>query len=619
MMSQRQNYPIELLAPARDLSSGERAIDCGADAVYIGSERFSAREQAGNTLADIARLCDYAHKFWVRVYVAVNTLLYDHELAQAVDLIRDLYDMGADAIIIQDVGLLECALAPIPLIASTQMHNHTMERVRFLEQVGLSRVILARELSLEQIKAIRQETTIELECFVHGALCVGYSGQCYLSYALGGRSGNRGQCAQPCRKVYTLQDAHGKVIADHKHLLSLKDLNATSHLQALIDAGVTSFKIEGRLKDTAYVMNVVSYYRQQLDAIIAQQNLKRASSGISLPDFKPDINKTFNRGFTDYFLHQRDTVAALATPKFVGEALGKIDHLGNNYFTLKTSHRLIPGDGICFFDSGRRLQGTQIIQVQGEKNYPDKMQGLAIGLELYRNHDHAFLRSVEKSRTQRKIRLRMGWSETADGFRLQAWDEEDNTVSIDMPIDKVIADKAEQAQQQIRTSLTKLGTTDFICEQLTLNTDRHHFLPLSRLNALRRQLIERLVSERERCRIRHTARRAANEVPFPHTSLDYRGNVLNEKARAFYQRHGVVYLSAGAESGLDLTGEIVMTSKYCLRFELGLCGALLSQKGYHEPLVLIDEEQNRLQLRFDCHECTMNLILESRTSTRKNR
>lgn len=339
---------IELLAPAKNADAGIAAITCGADAVYIGAARFGAREQAGNLVADIERLARFAHRYWARVYVALNTLLFDDEFPEALRLIGELYDAGVDGLIIQDMGLLEYDLPPLPLIASTQTHNATPEKVAFLERVGFQRAILARELNLEQIRAIRAQTAnIELECFVHGALCVCYSGQCYLSYAIGGRSGNRGQCAQPCRKRYTLKDANGQILAQNRYLLSLKDMNRAAALRDLLEAGVTSFKIEGRLKDIAYVKNIVSYYRQQLDAILdaEPERFRRASSGRSSIDFTPNPEKTFHRGSTPYFLtDERDNVASLDTPKSIGEEIGAVAEIGAKYFTLSPLSSL-PGRG----------------------------------------------------------------------------------------------------------------------------------------------------------------------------------------------------------------------------------------------------------------------------------
>ncbi|HPI74375.1 MAG TPA: U32 family peptidase [bacterium] len=608
-------HPIELLAPARDAVSGQRAIDCGADAVYIGPKRFGARAQAGNSVEDIHRLCEYAHRYWARVYVTLNTLLFDAEIDAAVALIHQVYQAGADALIIQDVGLLQCELPPIPLIASTQMHNHTVERVQFLQEIGLSRVILSRELSLEQIREIRRNTRVELECFIHGALCVGYSGQCFLSYSIGGRSGNRGECAQPCRRAYTLEDADGRVIATGKHLLSLKDLNATEHLDALVEAGISSFKIEGRLKDMAYVTNSVSHYRRLLDELIQRKALRRASSGISMPDFHPDLGKTFNRGYTDYFLAGRKKMAAMDAAGSVGEPLGKISQVGRDHFLLKKAHALSAGDGLCFLDVDRLWQGSYVNRVQDGRIYPDKMKGLTIGLELFRSHDHGFIRSLEKSRVYRTIRLRMSWREIPTGFSLEAADEDGISVSIEWQVEKQLAHNQEMAKQQIHEHLSRLGDTYFTCETLTIETDPCFFLPASGLNSLRRRMVQALVQERQRRFVRRTVTRQTGNLPYPEPLADFRANVLNHKAVEFYRSHGISHLVPGAETGRDLTGEIVMTARYCLRYELDLCGSRLAQRRFKEPLFLRDEQGNRFQLIFDCHSCHMHIQLKTKSQT----
>ncbi|RPI51132.1 MAG: U32 family peptidase, partial [Chloroflexi bacterium] len=391
---------VELLAPARDLRCGQVAVDCGADAVYVGAPRFGARQRVGNSLEDIAALVAHAHTYWARVYVTVNTLLFDDELPQAVRLIHELYELGVDAVIIQDVGLLECDLPPIVLIASTQMHNHTPERVAFLEEMGFRRAILARELSLEQIRAIRARTSLELEFFVHGALCTGYSGQCTLSYAIGGRSGNRGECAQPCRRRYSLVDGDGQVLVPPRHLLSLRDLALGAELGELLDAGITSFKIEGRLKDEVYVANVVAWYRRELDGALAARGRPRSSSGQGRPAFEPDLDKTFNRGYTAYLVHGRgEPPGALDSPKMVGELLGNVVAVEGANFLLETAVPLHGGDGLCWFGPGQDLEGTVVNAVQPAaagrlRVTPEKMGGIRPGLPLYRNHDHAFLRQV---------------------------------------------------------------------------------------------------------------------------------------------------------------------------------------------------------------------------------
>jgi collagenase-like PrtC family protease len=602
---------IELLAPAKDLETGLVAVNAGADAVYIGAPRFGARQAVGNPLSDLEKLAAYAHKYWARVYVTVNTLLYDDELEEAVELCHRLYQVGVDALIIQDVGLLESELPPIPLFASTQMHNHTPERVAFLEKVGLRRVILARELSLEQIAAIRAATTVELETFIHGALCVCYSGQCALSYAIGGRSGNRGQCAQPCRKTYTLQDRHGQTRAPSSHLLSLKDLNLTDYLRDLIEAGVCSFKIEGRLKDQAYVKNVVAHYRQRLDAILPDLNLRASSSGRVALDFEPDPAKTFNRGYTTYFLTgQRDDIASPQTPKHAGEPVGVVTALGPNSFTLNVPASLNNGDGLTFFDREGRLQGTLVNRLEGAVVFPAKMEGLHLGAQICRNADHEFLKQVEKSQPDRRISLKMRFSETEDGFQLSAEDQDGNFVVMPLNVEKNPAQKSEQVRATLERQLTRLGESEFVCEVWELDLAQVYFLPLSTLNALRRELVAKLMEERRRNFPRWEARIIPNGVPYPQSWLTFLGNVLNHKAEVFYRRHGVQEIEPAAESGLEMQDRKVMTTKYCLKYELGACPHQERPIRLDEPLYLVDEDGLRLRLAFNCRECVMEIYFE---------
>jgi collagenase-like PrtC family protease len=608
---------IELLAPAKDLETGLVAVNAGADAVYIGAPRFGARQAVGNSLRDIEKLVNYAHKYWARVYATVNTLLYDDELEEAVQLCHRLYRAGVDALIIQDVGLLESDLPPVPLFASTQMHNHTPERVAFLEQVGLRRVILARELSLEQIAAIRAATTIELETFIHGALCVCYSGQCALSYAIGdrhdnsGRSGNRGQCAQPCRRAYSLIDRHGNTQVPSRHLLSLKDLNLTDYLRDLIAAGVCSFKIEGRLKDQAYVKNVVAHYRLRLDAILPDQGMQASSAGRVKLDFEPDPNKTFNRGYTSYFLTgQRDEIASPETPKHAGEPIGVVTALGMNAFMLNVTAPLNNGDGLTFFDRDGQLQGTLVNRVDGVTVFPAKMDGLYVGAQIRRNADHEFLRQLGKSQPERKIPLRMKFSETEDGFWLSAGDPEGNSVVIPLKWEKVPAQKAEQARATLERQLTRLGESDFKCDELKIELSQPSFLPVSTLNALRRELVEKLAEERRRNFPRWQAHIKPNEVPYPQNRLTFLGNVLNQKAEAFYRRHGVQEIEPAAESGLEMQDRKVMTTKHCLKYELGSCPHQERPIRLDEPLYLVDEDDLQLRLAFNCRECVMEIYFE---------
>lgn len=602
---------IELLAPARDAETGMAAVDCGADAVYIGAGRFGAREAAGNSMADVERLIRHAHKYWARVYVTLNTLLRDDEIPEAARLANDAYQAGADALIIQDFGLLECSLPPIPLIASTQMHNDTPEKVSFLEKAGFRRVILARELSVAQIRAIRARTSIELESFVHGALCVCYSGQCYLSYAIGGRSGNRGQCAQPCRLPYSLIDGSGAIIIPNRHLLSIRDLNLTDSLSDLIDAGVCSFKIEGRLKDKSYVRNVVAHYRRALDAILPGLGLRKSSSGQSSPGFEPDPGKTFNRGYTTYFLAgQRAKTGSIDSPKMEGEPVGRVDRIGRDSFTLAGPVELHAGDGISFRTQAHELAGTTVNRVDGNVVYPDKMSGIEPGLEIFRNHDHRFFRQLDKSISVRKIGVRLIFAEAAGGWRLALEDEDGVSVARDLPGATSAADKAVAARAAIEKQLRKLGGTEFECVGLELRMDTPPFIPVAVLNALRRDAVEALREERSRRRPRASASIHLNDEPYPLKELNYLGNVLNTRAEAFFRRHGATVVEPAAESGLDMHGRTVMTTRYCIRYQLDMCPRDGKCADLREPLRLVDEAGRRLRLEFDCAACRMRVIYE---------
>ncbi|HEY9075490.1 MAG TPA: U32 family peptidase [Anaerolineaceae bacterium] len=609
---------IELLSPAKDLDTGVAAINCGADAVYVGAARFGARESAGNSLPDLQALIDYAHRYYAKIYVTVNTLLTDAELPAAEELIQRLYDMGADALIIQDAGLLELDLPPIPLFASTQMHNHTPEKVAFLEKVGFQRVILARELTLDQIREIRTRTNIELETFIHGALCVSYSGQCYLSYALGGRSGNRGQCAQPCRRLYRLVGADGRVVVKDRYLLSLRDLNQTESLADLVKAGVCSFKIEGRLKDKAYVMNVTAHYRQQLDAILSGKGWQKASSGQVTFDFKPDPAKTFNRGFTSYFLHGRGApIASPDTPKWTGEPVGRVKRVSSRGFTLESSLvELHPGDGLCYFDHNKELRGMVVNQVNGLEVTVERYEGLHPGMRVYRNHDHAFLNALEKSRTERKIRVDMAVSVDADELRLGLEDEDGVKAFVVLPGKFAAAENPENARAVLERGMRKLGGTEFTCCNFQVNWQSARFVPVATANELRRQGIVALAQARQTQRKRPEGGARVNRTVYPVYRLDFTGNVLNRMAEQFYRRHGVEQIEPAAEAGLNLRGRRVMTTKLCLRFELGAC---LKQKDRRElppDLSLVDEQGNLFPLRFNCADCVMEIIFAGKTGSK---
>jgi 23S rRNA 5-hydroxycytidine C2501 synthase len=599
---------VELLAPARDLETGMAAILCGADAVYIGGPKFGAREAAGSTLEEIAALILFAHRYWARVYVTVNTLLHDDELVQAGQLIHDLYHLGVDAVIFQDAGLLELELPPVPLFASTQMHNHNPERVAFLEKVGVQRAILARELSLDQIKTIRARTGIELETFVHGALCVSYSGQCYLSYALGGRSGNRGQCAQPCRRLYRLVDKTGRVVHEERYLLSLRDLNLSENLGDLLDAGVRSFKIEGRLKDKSYVMNVVGYYRQKLDALLEKRGLRPAASGKICFDFTPDPRKTFNRGFTTYFLEGRKKpVGSIDTPKAIGEPVGRVTRLERGSFILDGKVELHRADGLCFYNRQNELVGTTVNDVQDRSITPARMEGLAAGTLIFRNHDHVFLSALEKSKTTRKVGVRFRLAATQMGLALFAQDEDGIEAMLSIEMEKVPAEKPDKALENIDRQLRKLGGTEYECTFLRIDVSPACFIPISTLNAMRRGVLEELTRQRIQNAPRLMGGAVMNNYPFPAQELSYQGNVLNHKAVQFYKRHGVTEIEPAAESGLDLHGRRVMTTRHCIKHQLGWCPKEHPEIRLNEPLSLVDEQENIFPLRFRCKDCEMDV------------
>ncbi|MCX5793085.1 MAG: U32 family peptidase [Elusimicrobia bacterium] len=599
---------LELLAPARDLDTGIDAVNCGADAVYIGAEHFGARAGAANTVTDIGRLAAHAHKYRAKVYAAVNTVLTDEELPRAQKLITSLWEAGADGVIIQDMGLLETNLPPIPLIASTQTHNTTPEKVLFLEKVGFKRVILARELTLEEIKAIRAKTTVELEFFVHGALCVAYSGQCYLSQELGGRSGNRGDCAQPCRKPYRLSDAAGETIEANKHQLSLKDLNLSRRLGHLAAAGITSFKIEGRLKDRAYVRNVVSLYRRELDKLIEKKGYARASAGKSFTAFTPDPAKTFNRGYTEYFLDGNPVdVASPDTPKFLGEPLGRVFDVKEGSFKIHNAEKLHPGDGIAFFDKTGTLTGSLVNGVKDGRVRADNLKGLENGSSVFRNLDREFLKSVERDGAVRRFAVKLEFLETADGFALKASDERGIAVTKNLPYKKEAAKKPGQALDTIKKQLSKLGETAFYLEALDVKLSTPYFIPVSALNDLRRDALTALENAGAAAPAREELKLSPNAFPYPETKLDYTANVLNSRAAGFYKRHGVTETGKAAEAGADLTGRPLMVTRFCLRRRLGLC-----KKGKPvEPLYLEDAEGSRFRLEFDCAACRMRLFREA--------
>jgi putative protease len=601
---------IELLAPAKNCSAGIDAVNCGADAVYIGAEEFGARQAAANTIHDIGKLTVYAHRYRAKVYATVNTILTDLELGRAQKLIHRLWDAGADAVIIQDMALLEMDLPPIPLFASTQTHNITPEKVLFLEKAGFRRVILGRELTLGEIKKIRAKTAVDLEFFAHGSLCVSYSGQCYLSHTLGGRSGNRGICAQPCRKLYTLKDGEDNVLVKNKHLLSLKDLNLSKRLGDLVDAGITSLKIEGRLKEADYVRNVVSFYRRELDKVLAARKLGRSSGGRSFIDFTPDLNKTFNRGYTEYCLDGKgDDIASPDTPKFIGEPVGKAVKVEVRSFRLEGKCVLHNGDGIAFFDPRGVLSGTHVNIVQNGNVMPVSTRGISEGALIYRNLDREFSRELERARPARKLGLKLKFSETEEGFSLDAEDEEGFKAAIECRPGKTKAEKPEAALETIKRQLSKIGESGFYLQDLKMELSVPYFIPVSVLNDLRRRVVEQLEAARGSAYKRVEAKLEKTSHKYPAKKLDFTANILSSKAVEFYKRHGVTEIERAAEFGTETGDRPLMTMKLCLRRRLNLCPKTEGGGGKAGPLYLEDEEGRLFRADFDCAGCKMTLKL----------
>jgi len=600
---------LELLAPAKNREFGMEAINHGADAVYIGGPSFGARSNAGNDIADIEALAAHAHRYHARVLVALNTILKDEELEGARRIAWRAYEAGADALIVQDMGLLELDLPPIALHASTQTDNRSVEKVRFLEQVGFSQIVLARELSLEEIRAIAAETAATLEFFVHGALCVSYSGQCYISHAHTGRSANRGECSQACRLPYSLADGDGRLIAQNQHLLSLKDNDQSANLRALADAGIRSFKIEGRLKDLGYVKNLTAHYRTLLDRLMeAEPGYRPASSGRCTFFFTPRPEKTFNRESTDYFVTgRRLDIINPRTPKFAGEPIGKVAKVGKGWFEAETTAPLHNGDGLSFYDAKGELTGLRVNRAEGKRVFPAEADhGLAAGTPLYRNRDQEFERQLEKKSAERKVRVALRFAETSDGFALTLTDEDGVSVTERLPHAKEPAQNADRALAAIREQLGKLGNTLFEAEAVELDLSAPWFLPAGALNALRRQAAEALEAARLAAHPRPPRWPAAQPpAAYPETELTYLGNVYNRMARQFYAKHGVTLMDAAFEENRETGTVSLMITKHCLRFSFNLCPKQVPGTR-PDPLTLMNGNE-KLTLRFDCKRCEMHV------------
>ena len=612
---------LELLAPAKNLACGIAAIDHGADAVYIGASRFGARSAAGNSVEDIRQLCDYARPFGVKVFVTVNTILYDNELDDTRQLLLDLQEAGVAAILVQDMAILKMCnhhssfLIPhssLKYHASTQTDNRTPEKVRWLRDLGFSRVVLARELSVDEIAEIHREVPdVELEVFVHGALCVSYSGLCYASQYCFGRSANRGECAQFCRMKFSLVDCEGGEVARDRYLLSLKDMNQSDHLMELIEAGATSFKIEGRLKDVGYVKNVTAAYSQRLNEIIRRYPDKycRSSQGECRYTFTPDLRKTFNRGYTTYFLHGRQSnIASFDTPKAVGEFVGTVKELRGDSFNVAGVATFANGDGLCFMNADRQLEGFRANRVQGNRIWPYRMpNGLHPGVRLYRNNDQEFERLLSKPSAERKIPIRLALRAVDDGFELSALNQ-----TIHLRTDHIPAQKPPH--ENIIRQLSKLGDTIYTCSDVDIPADFNYFIPNSVLSDMRRSMVEVLRSSArllpEERKNSSAADSALDSNLTPHSTLltprkydyTYLYNISNRLSQQFY---GAKDLSAYELKGGD--GRI-MQCRHCIRYALGYCVRHGGQRPtWHEPLSLVLGDGRRFRLEFDCTHCQMNV------------
>lgn len=595
---------VELLAPAKDYASAAAAVDYGADAVYIGGAKFGARQAAGNSAEEIARVVEYAHRYGVRVHATLNTLVWDDELEEAERQARALIAAGVDALIVQDMALRRMSL-PVELHASTQVCNCTPEGARFLGEAGFARVILERNLSLDEIRAICAATTAEVECFVHGAICVGYSGRCFLSRSMSGRSGNRGACSQPCRLAWDLTDGRGRTYIAGKHLLSVRDMNLAQRIGDLLDAGVTSFKIEGRLKDTNYIKNVVAYYRRAVDGALAERpGLVRSSVGESVPDFTPDPSKSFTRGESEYFFAgKRPGVASFDTPKAVGEYVGRVAKVFQNGFTLLGEAELAPGDGICFI-TPRGVTGTNVNAAEGRRITPNRMDGIMAGAEVYRNSDRLFNLRLERSRTRRVIPAGAVAEASAEGLTITYTDCEGVTASAGRRVKLDRAKNPEANAAALRVQAMKAGDTIFAVRDAEVR-GAEWFVPASLAAEVRREAVSALGEAR---RVRTLEHRILPENPaarYPSERLTAEENVTNRLAEAFYRDHGVREIERGLDLAPTTAGHRVMRSAYCIRREIGEC---LREHPRLGGDLYLEHGAYRYRLEFDCVACEMALI-----------
>ncbi|UVL75616.1 peptidase U32 family protein [Pseudomonas protegens] len=623
-------HHLELLSPARDVSIAREAILHGADAVYIGGPSFGARHNASNEVGEIAQLVEFARRYHARVFTTLNTILHDNELEPARKLIHQLYDAGVDALIVQDLGVMELDIPPIELHASTQTDIRTLERAKFLDQAGFSQLVLARELNLKEISAIAAETDAAIEFFIHGALCVAFSGQCNISHAQTGRSANRGDCSQACRLPYTLKDEHGGVIAYEKHLLSMKDNNQSANIRALVEAGVRSFKIEGRYKDMAYVKNITAYYRQRLDAVLEDRpDLARASSGRTAHFFVPDPDKTFHRGSTDYFVSERKIdIGAFDSPTFTGLPVGTVEKVGKRDLQVVTFEPLSNGDGLNLLVK-REVVGFRAniaeargeFEEDGEKRYryrvepnemPEALTRLRPNHPLSRNLDHNWQQALTRTSAERRIGLT--WLARLSEARLELTATSEEGISASVALDGPfgVANKPEQALGQLQDLLGQLGTTHYHATSIRLDAPQAYFIPNSQLKALRREVIEALDAARIAAHPRGSRKAESSPPPvYPESHLSFLANVYNQKARDFYHRHGVQLIDAAFEAHEEHGDVPVMITKHCLRFSFNLCPkqakGVTGVRTKVAPMQLVHGDEV-LTLKFDCKPCEMHVV-----------
>lgn len=603
---------VEILSPAKNLVQGMAAINAGADAVYIGSPMFGARTNATNSLEDIEELVKYAHLFKAQVFVVVNTILYDHELEDCKKLIHQLYAIGVDALIVQDMAIMEMDLPPIVIHASTQANNRDPKHVKFLKDAGMKRVVLARELNLDQIKDISKATDVELEFFVSGALCVSFSGNCYMSIANGERSANRGSCAQNCRLPYNLIDGTGKTLIANSHLLSIKDLDLSDQLPNLIEAGITSFKIEGRLKDMVYVKNNTSFLRKKLDAFLENNDTyQKASSGRIQYNFEAEMDRSFNRGYTDYFVNKRtEKIGSWESPKSQGQLIGRLLEIKANGYVIENSEMLNNGDGLGFINENGEPDGAQVNIVINDIVIPNTFKPLQVGTMIYRNSDANFNKLVEREDSAiRKIGANLKFTETSDGFQLLAIDEDGHESVSSFQSEKELAKNDESTIPNIKKNLSKTGNTPFVVDDIEVEFSNNWFLPISKINEIRRVVLEQLIDIRIKDYHRHEIQITKTDHPYPVSQLDFTYNVSNQLARQFYKRHGVTDIEKAFELQWDPGKSRVMVTKYCVKYELGKCArfqkATMGEKVV-EPLILKQGELE-YKLKFNCKPCEMEI------------